>query len=211
MIEIWYYLWSAFFSYYFTCFTDHWKSVRYTNLTKSQTFQVCSHQFCGTYIKMAEVWWWHGKWTDHKYSRDLICPIPDADSLWPSIHNPYVDHEQALSVPFLWSLLYAQLTTLSLSFKQQPQDRAIYQKDLRSIQYDKDNQIGITEQGIYYAYVRAVLGNGVCQFAICLGCYERNKPTCNRGFKDKTVCHSNTENHEKCCHRLFEHEGRRNL
>ena len=37
----------------------------------------------------------------------------------------------------------------------------------------------------------------------------KNKPKRNRGSKDKTVYHSNTEKHETCCHRLHDLEGRR--
>ena len=57
--------------------------------------------------------------------------------------------------------------------------------------------------------MRAVCGNGLCQYAICMECYDKNKPKRNRGSKDKTVYHSNTEKHERCCHRLHDLEGRR--
>ena len=40
-------------------------------------------------------------------------------------------------------------------------------------------------------------------------CYDKNKPKHNRCSKDKTVYHSNTEKHERFCHRLFEPEGTR--
>ena len=36
----------------------------------------------------------------------------------------------------------------------------------------------------------------ICQYAICVECYDKNKPKHNRGSKDKTVHHSNTEKHE---------------
>ena len=42
-------------------------------------------------------------------------------------------------------------------------------------------------------------------------CYNKNKPKRNRGSKDKTVYHSNTEKHERCCHRLHDLEGRREI
>ena len=36
--------------------------------------------------------------------------------------------------------------------------------------------------------MRAVSGNGLCQYAICIECYDKNKPKCIRGVKDKTAC-----------------------
>ena len=47
-----------------------------------------------------------------------------------------------------------------------PHERAIYDKDWRSIKYDSDDTINVTEDDIYYACVRAVSGNGLCQYAI---------------------------------------------
>jgi hypothetical protein len=38
-------------------------------------------------------------------------------------------------------------------------------------------------------------------------CYDKNKPKHNRGSKDKTVYHSNTEKHERYCHRFHDLEG----
>ena len=87
-----------------------------------------------------------------------------------------------------------------------PHERAIYDKDWRSIKYDSDDTINVTEDDIYYACVRAVSGNGLCQYAICMECYDKNKPKRMRGAKDRTVFHSNTEKHEKCFHRLFDLE-----
>ena len=40
-------------------------------------------------------------------------------------------------------------------------------------------------------------------------CYDKNKPKCNRGSKYKTVYHTTTEKHERCCHRLLDLEGTR--
>jgi hypothetical protein len=34
----------------------------------------------------------------------------------------------------------------------------------------------VKEHDMYYACVRAVSGNGLCQYAICMQCYDKNKP-----------------------------------
>ena len=52
--------------------------------------------------------------------------------------------------------------------------------------------------------MRAVSWNGLCQYAICIECYDKNKPKRIRGAKDKTVWHSNTQKHDQCCHRLYD-------
>ena len=62
---------------------------------------------------------------------------------------------------------------------------------------------------MYYACVRAVSGIGLCQYAICMQCYDKNKPKRDRGYQRKTQCTSNSEKHKKCYHRLFDLEGTR--
>ena len=44
-----------------------------------------------------------------------------------------------------------------------------------------------------------------------LECYDKNKPKSKRGSKEKTVCSSNTETYEKCCHGLLDLEGMQDL
>ena len=39
--------------------------------------------------------------------------------------------------------------------------------------------------------MRAVSGNGLCQYAICIECYDKNKPKWIRGAKGKAVWLSN--------------------
>ncbi len=86
--------------------------------------------------------------------------------------------------------------------------KAIYEKDWRCIQYDKDNPISVKEHDIYYACVRAVSGNGLCQYAICMECYDKHKLRPNRGHQ-KIQCTSNSKKHNQCYHRLFDLEGTR--
>ena len=50
---------------------------------------------------------------------------------------------------------------------------------------------------MYYACVRAVSGNGLCQYAICMQCYDKYKPKRDRGYQRKTQCTSNSEKHYK--------------
>ena len=63
--------------------------------------------------------------------------------------------------------------------------------------YDKDNPISVKEHDIYYACVRAVSGNGLCQYAICMECYDKHKPRRNRGHQ-KIQCTSNSKKHNQC-------------
>jgi hypothetical protein len=87
--------------------------------------------------------------------------------------------------------------------------KAIYEKDWRCIQYDKENPISVEEHDMYYACVRVVSGNGLCQYAICMQCYDKNKPKRDRGYQRETQCTSNSEKHKKCYHRVFDLEGTR--
>ncbi len=50
----------------------------------------------------------------------------------------------------------------------------------------------------------AFSGNGLCQYAICMVCYDKSKPKWIRGANNKTVWHSNTQKHDQCCHRLYD-------
>ena len=50
--------------------------------------------------------------------------------------------------------------------------------------------------------MRAVSGNGICQYAVCMECYEKNKPKRSRGNKNKSACPSNAKNENVCHHRL---------
>ena len=63
--------------------------------------------------------------------------------------------------------------------------------------------IRVEECDIYYAWVRAVSRNGLCHFAIFMGCYDKNTPKWIRDTKNKTVCHSNRQKYDQCCHILF--------
>jgi len=113
-------------------------------------------------------------------------------------------------VPILMSRLYVQFPSLFLSHtKYSHKKEQFTPKTEEILRYNRDNLISVTEHDMYSACMRAVSGNGLCQYAICMECYDKNKPKCNRGSEDKTVYHSNTEKHERCCQRLHNLEGRR--
>jgi len=119
----------------------------------------------------------------------------------------YVDGKQTLLLSVvIVSAIYAAYYVVTCANNHKLQEKAIYHKDWRIVQYDRDNPICIREHDMYYACVRAVNGNGLCAYAICMECYDKNKPKRKRGSKEKTACRSNTEKHEKCCHRLFDLE-----
>lgn len=118
----------------------------------------------------------------------------------------YIDGEETLLAFNLVSASWPAYFVTFFSNKPKQQERAIFHKDWRSIQYDRDNPICITEHEIYYACVKAVSGNGLCQYAICMDCYDKNKPKRIRCNKNKSASHSNAGKQDMCCHRLCDLE-----
>ena len=131
------------------------------------------------------------KWL--KYEDDMVstifqCPDISNSSSWFldlfDSQSIYVDSKQTLLLSVvIVSAIYAAYYFVTCANNHKLQEKAIYHKDWRIVQYDRDNPICIREHGMYCACVRAVNGNGLCAYAICMECYDKNKPKRKRGSK----------------------------